>query len=635
MAYRALLRASITVAALSSLASVASAQRIQMPVGFRLTWIGARWQPDAKVVDQSGRPVAAALSYRIADPSVASVSSRGEVIARKPGNTRLWAVAGRDSASALIVVEQWPAKFTFSPSVVRFDAVGSRQPIAVLASDSAGVPIVGGSSRSGSCRSVNGRVASLAGDTVVSVANGTTWIRCSDRGGIADSIRVDVAQRPIVAMITNKPVLTRQRAAGDTFSVRVSARDRMQKEVADARFTWASLNPLVVSVDAITGRARAVGGGEARVIVQVGDVADSVLINVSGPAMQPLVAAAPVVDSTPKSRASLIVQEHFLYEGDTSYIQVNAYDSAGAQVGFAQLSYRLLDTAVAGRLDTARIIGRKSGQTKLLIRYAGLVDSAMVNVRPRPVGGSEGGAAAAAARAAFRAPEIPDSSAQQTRIRQDVDRIIHTDPNVGSRQQNLVLLTNAFGSVVEQLARTEAGVAEDRTGPVYGGAGSLILLQKLELAGTLRIGTLTSVDTTGETLAFKELEASAGLFPVRQLGIRAGMILRGEKSELATQTWMIPKVSLVNRATFIGDVFNTFLSFSVMPKALSRRSNGDDERGSLFSRGGEAGIEFRLPGSKGLNGGITYFVEQLSFDETTRVESLSAIRLRFGFNIGR
>ena len=634
MRYRALLRASITVAAVSSLASVASAQRIQMPVGFRLTWIGARWQPDAKVVDQNGRPVPTALSYRIADPTIASVSSRGEVTARKPGNTRLWVIAGRDSASALIVVEQWPARFTFSPAVVRFDAVGSRQPIAVLASDSAGVPIVGGSSRSGSCRSVNGRVASLAGDTVVSIANGTTWIRCSDRG-IADSIRIDVAQRPIVAMITNKPVLTRQRAAGDTFSVRVSARDRMQKEVADARFTWASLNPLVVSVDAITGRARAVGGGEARVIVQVGDVADSVLINVSGPAVQPLVAAVAVVDSTPKSRASLIVQEHFLYEGDTSYIQVNALDSAGAPVGFAQLSYRLLDTAVAGRLDTARIVGRKSGQTKLLIRYAGLVDSAVVNVRPRPVGGSGGGAAAEAARAAFRAPDIPDSSAQQTRIRQDVDRVIHTDPNVGSRQQNLVILTNAFGSVVEQLARTEAGVAEDRTGPVYGGSGSLILLQKLELAGTLRIGTLTSVDTTGETLAFKEFEASAGLFPVRQLGIRAGMILRGEKSELATQTWMIPKVSLVNRATFIGDIFNTLLSVSVMPKALSRRSGGDNERGSLFSRGGEAGIEFRLPGSKGLNGGITYFVEQLSFDETTRIESLSAIRLRFGFNIGR
>jgi hypothetical protein len=98
---------------------------------------------------------------------------------------------------------------------------------------------------------------------------------------------------------------------------------------------------------------------------------------------------------------------------------------------------------------------------------------------------------------------------------------------------------------------------------------------------------------------------------------------------------MIPKVSLVSRASFIGDVFNTYAVFSVMPKALSRRSGLDDERGSLFSRGGEAGVEFRLARATGLNGALTYFVERLSFDESDRVANLSAIRLRFGFNIGR
>jgi hypothetical protein len=628
-----LFRASTIVAALSALAGTARAQRIQMPVGYRLTWIGARWQADARVTDASGRPTNAPLSYRMDDVAVASVSPRGEVTARKPGHTRLWAVSGRDSASALIVVEQWPARFSFSPAIVRFDALASHQPLRVLASDSAGVPIVGGSTRIGVCRSVNDRVATLTGGDIVSVANGGTWIRCSDRG-IADSLRVDVAQRAVAAVITNKVPLSRQRVAGDTFSVRVQARDRMQKPVEDARPTWASLNPLVVSVDPVTGRGRAVGGGDTRVIVQVGDVADSVTISVGGAPVQAINTGPVAVDTTTKSKASLLAQELFVYEGETTYVVINAVDSAGNAAGLSELSYRLADTSIAARIDTARIIGRKSGQTRLIVRYAGMVDSAFINVRQRQVGTTASAADAEAARAAFRPPEIPDSASQQQRLRQAADQAIHTDPSLGATRQNLVVVTNAFGSIAEQLVRTESGI-EDRTGPIYGGSGSLILLQKLEFAGSLRLGSLTSVDTIGEQLDFKEFEASAGIFPVRGLGLRGGVILRGENTELAKQTWMIPKVSIVSRASFIGDVFNTYAVFSIMPKALSRRSGLDDERGSLFSRGGEAGVEFRLARATGLNGALTYFVEQLSFDESDRVENLSAIRLRFGFNIGR
>ena len=174
--------ASIVLAALSAMTGRAAAQRIEMPVGFRLTWIGARWQANARVVDSRGQPVATTLVYRMADPSVATVSSRGEVTAKKPGNTRLWAVAGKDSASALIVVEQWPARFSFSPASIRFDARDVKQPVRVLASDSAGVPIVGGSTRAGICRSVNPAVATLHADTVAAVANGSTWIRCGPFG---------------------------------------------------------------------------------------------------------------------------------------------------------------------------------------------------------------------------------------------------------------------------------------------------------------------------------------------------------------------------------------------------------------------------------------------------------------------
>jgi hypothetical protein len=626
--------ASMVVAALSAMSGRAQAQRIEMPVGYRLTWIGARWQANARVLDSRGQPTATTLTYRMADPSVATVSRTGEVTAKKPGNTRLWAVAGRDSASALIVVEQWPARFTFSPASIRFDARDVKQEVRVLASDSAGVPIVGGSIRAGVCRSVNTNVATLRADTVTAVANGSTWIRCADRG-IADSIRVTVQQRATSAFIVNKPVLTRQRAPGDTFSVRVTARDRMGKDVADARPTWASLNPLVVSVDPVSGRARAVGGGEARVIVQVGDVADSVSIPVSGNPIQLATAPVAPVDSAPKARAMLRAQEMFIYEGETTYVSLTAVDTAGAAVPFADLAIRIADTSIVRKLDTARIVGRKAGQSQFIVRYAGLADTATINVRTRSSGSLTSGLGGDSARAAFAMPRAVDSTRQHAAALQAARNAIFTDPNVRAIRQDLDVVTNAFGSVAEQLIRTDDGVIEDRTGPLYGGTANLTLYQKLELAGSFRLGTLASVDTIGENVKFKEAEGSVGIFPIRQLGLRAGVQLRGEDTELASQTWMIPKVSLVSRFSFIGNVFNTYGAFFIMPKAKSSRAGDDVETGSLFSRGAEAGLEFRLARATGLNGGLTYYVEQLSFDESQRTESFAAIRLRFGFNFGR
>lgn len=626
----ALFRATASAAALLLSAGAANAQRIQMPLGYRLTWIGARWNPGARVVDsKTGQAVAATLAYRVADPDIATVNTRGEVVARKPGTTRLWAVAGRDSASALIVVDQLTARYSFSPAAIRIDALTARQPIRVLASDSAGVPIVGGTNRVSTCRSVNDRVATLSGADVVAVGNGTTWIRCSDRG-LADSIRVDVQQRANSAQITNKVAL-RSRTAGDTFSVRVSTKDKSQKEISDARPSYVSLNPAAVSVDPVTGKARAVNGGEARIIAQVGDVADTVSVSVTGSTLAAVI-PQPVApsDTAPKSKAQLIAQEVFVFEGETIGISVMATDSAGEQRDLSGLTFRLLDTTVAKRVDSTSIVGRKSGQTQMVVRLGNLTDTTTVNVRPKSSVDSSQSSISLAGRTSFKAPTIPDSATEYRRRLSAVDDSIHTDPNLAAARLRFVVNPIAVGAIAEHLVRTEAGVLEDRTGPLYGGGGSLVFFQKLELTGVLRKGTLSSVDTIGEDLKVTEFEGNLGYFPIPQLGLRTGVVMRGEESKLATATWFVPKVSLVTRFTFIGDIVSCFAAISVLPKA--KFSGLDSLSGSLFSRGGEAGLDFRRAR---VNAGISYFVEQLTFTESDRFESFSAIRLKFGYNLGR
>lgn len=631
MRARTVARASIVVVALSLLAADASAQRIQMPVGYRLTWIGARWQVGARVVDPgTGRAVAAPLAYRMSDPTIASVNNRGEVVARKPGRTSVWAVSGRDSASALIMVEQWPARFAFSPASLRLDALGMRQPIRVVASDSAGVPIVGGASRVSACRSLNERIASINGSEVVAVGNGSTYIRCSDRG-LADSVRVDVQQRPVAAAITNKLQLNRRFTVGDTFSVRVVARDRLQKDVADARPTWASLSPSTVSVDPVTGKARAVNGGSAKIIVQVGDVADSTTVNIEGAALFSMPVVAATADTTTKRGAKITARETYLQENDTTYMDLSATDSAGQLLSLADLRVRVLDTAIAVRIDSARVWGKKLGSTKAVVSFGSLVDTLVISVRSRTVDGPGARYTGdTTAEAAFRPPPaFLDSIPVYQARRALVNDSITTNALRSATQQNLVVTPLGFVSIAEHLSKTEAGVIEDRTGAMYGGGGTLLLYQKFELGGAFRVGTLSSVQSVGSDLTVTEAEGSIGVFPIQQLGVRGGVILRGERDPIATQNWMVPKVSLVTRFTFIGDMFSTYAVLSVLPKASY---SGLDERGSLFSRGGEAGIDFRR---NWFSGGVTYYVEQLSFSESQRAHSFSSIRLRVGANLGK
>ncbi|MGH7679724.1 MAG: hypothetical protein ACRENU_14740, partial [Gemmatimonadaceae bacterium] len=118
------------LAALCLLAFHATASHAQVTferAGYRLTSIGERITVSGNLRDSRRQPVASTqIRWRIADPAIASVTPQGVVVSRKVGHTKLWAIAGNDSASALILVDQWAAKFDFIPPIVRLDAVGAK-----------------------------------------------------------------------------------------------------------------------------------------------------------------------------------------------------------------------------------------------------------------------------------------------------------------------------------------------------------------------------------------------------------------------------------------------------------------------------------------------------------------------------
>ena len=240
--------------------------------GYRLTALGARIAVSARVVDARRRAVPnRPIAYRTADPNIASVSPQGVVQSRKVGRTRIWAVSGTDSTSALLVVDQWAAKFAFLPAPMQFDALGAQVALVVQLRDASGNVIPGAIGRTTQCRPRDTLVVQLdAASKVKSKANGVTWIRCADRG-ISDSVRVEVAQRPARAMIERKLEIG-TKTVPDTFRLKMRAVDAKGENISNVRPTWASLNNNMVTIDPVSGLARAIGPGTARIVTQVADV---------------------------------------------------------------------------------------------------------------------------------------------------------------------------------------------------------------------------------------------------------------------------------------------------------------------------------------------------------------------------
>jgi hypothetical protein len=595
-------------------------------------------------VDSRRRPVANAnIRWRIADPTIASVNPQGIVVSRRVGYTKLWAVAGEDSASALILVDQWAAKFDFSPTVVRFDAVGAKLPLRVLVRDAAGHPINDPSRKTATCRSLNERVASLAPNGEVrSHTNGVTYVRCTDRG-IADSVRVEVRQRALRALITDK-LNFGAKVVGDTFRIRINAFDRAGDEIKEVQATWASLEPTVVSVDPLTGLARSVGPGEAKIVGQVGDATDTLNIQVAlSPGM-----AAPVVAGGDNLAAGLagdargpaLVMQSSLYlaEGDESPVAVSARDAFGATVNNPDVRLSSSDTAVVAVLPGRRVAARKSGVAYILGQFGTLRDSMQVSVRVKAVANAGGGADAAGAVAFVRPRFNLDSARARYRTRRDSAANAMRKQSVVAQYSGRMLSLSGVAGQAAHSTRLTSGFFETRTGLMYGGVAEVAPHRMLKGTVHFRMGTLLTNQPTGEDLKVTEAEGDLTFSPAPWFGIRGGYVMRNDQTDLATQHWTFPRASLVGRFPFVGGAVVNTMAISVLPFAKYTGhldGAGKELSPKPFSLGGEAGLELH---TGFFSAGVIYYVEKFTFpvlNGETRKDQFSTIRIRIGLQGGR
>ncbi len=152
-------------------------------------------------------------------------------------------------------------------------------------------------------------------------------------------------------------------AVGDTTTVSVSAADRFGNPVPDPAVTWMCEDTLVARM-AAAGRVLSVGGGETRVIVRSGGVADTVVVAVDQ--VVEAVTVTPAVDTLP---AGQLVQ-----------LSATASDSNGFAIPGTVFAWTSSDTTVATVDVTGRVAGRLAGLATISAEAAGVTGSADVVV---------------------------------------------------------------------------------------------------------------------------------------------------------------------------------------------------------------------------------------------------------------
>ena len=629
-------RTVLAAAILAALPLVGASAQVRFErTGYRFTSLGQKVKVSARVAGETRGPI----RWRVADTSIARVDARGVLESRQAGYTRLWGVAGGDSASALIVVDQWAATFDFVPSVLRLHAVGDRAALRIQARDANGFPVAGAERRAAACRAVNERIATLTGGAQVTArANGVTYIRCTDRG-VSDSVRVEVRQRAASATIVDKLGFT-NRVVGDTFRIRLSARDVSGGDIRDVQATWASLNPMVVSVDPLTGMARSVGAGVARIVAQVGDATDTVSIQVlPGAGIMPIAftdtgAAAP---GEMRGGATLFLQSLFLTVGDTA--RVAPRDAAGVTIANAEFRITSADPATVQTLSGQRVVAIRTGSTHVIVQFGGLRDSLLVSVREKAdamvMTAGETTGAIAFVRPTFNLDSarehnrrLLDSAAAEIRRQSAV-------PIYSGRKAAMTLLV---GHVTH--ATRDTNYLDKRSGMLYGVRAEVAPHRRLWISGTFRTGSLATTAASGEALNVTEAEVDVGVRPASWFAASAGYMRRATETQIARQRWEFPRISGTTRFDFVGGALTAVTGLSLLPAtrytgyldAQQKQINPDP-----FSFAGETGLELH---SGRLTVALMYYAERISFprvdnNATARTDQFSALRLRAGYQVGR
>jgi uncharacterized protein YjdB len=302
--------------------------------------------------------VPASIAWTSADPGVATVDGSGRVEGLTPGETLITAQAGEVSASVPVVVSRRPAQLLLEPANLTL-AFGQSQLLSAVVLDVRGdviqdAPVAWVSSSPQVVRAeADGTVRALAfGSAVVTATSGT----------VSAQAQVSV---PRVAVFVEVDPEAAELAVGDSVAFSATVRDGAGAVMMPPQVAWASSSPGVVEIDATTGVAVAISGGEAVITASRDGVEGTAIVSVE------------------REPAAVVVQpaQLFLLPEQTGQFTATVLDASGAPLSGIPVVWESANPSIAQiNPQTGAVLSTGFGTTTVTATAGSAVGTAQVTV---------------------------------------------------------------------------------------------------------------------------------------------------------------------------------------------------------------------------------------------------------------
>ena len=327
--------------------------------------VGRRLTLRATPFDARNTPlVNRAIAWTSSDPSIATVSSSGEVLALSVGTVRIRATVEGKFAEAIITVLPVPvASVIVAPSQVTLNP-GQTSQLTVTLSDSGGNVLTGRTITYGTSHPDIATVSTTG--LVTAVAEGSAQIQATSEGKTGIAV-ITVNPVPVASIrITPNAVTLR---VTQTAKLAAQAFDAQNRPLSNRRFTWISGAPAVATVNQ-SGDVTAVSTGIASVFAAAEGISASATVQVT------TVPVASVV-VTPSTLS--------LQTGGSAQLSAATRDSVGNLLVGRIVTWTSNADGVAVVSGTGRVTAVSTGTAMITATSEGQSGTALVTVANVPV----------------------------------------------------------------------------------------------------------------------------------------------------------------------------------------------------------------------------------------------------------
>ena len=297
------------------------------------------------------------VSWKSANPGVATVSNSGLVSGRAIGQTMVIAASKRSTDTAVVSVHAPIANIAVTPDSATI-LTGQSMRLSFSAYDKTGKSIGQISNSSAKWQSSDPTVATVSNDGVVSgMSRGITSITLIING---KSARAFVRISPLpVARVVLSPAPSANMKAGGTLKLSAEAQDSTGKALSDWIVVWQSADSSVATVSS-SGTVTAYKAGSTVVTAIAGNKQ-----------AQTTVFATPAVIYS----VAVLVNASSIQIGQTTQAAATAYDSSGNQISGRPVTWSSGSPSIATVSSSGGITGVANGKAKIIATVDGITGS--------------------------------------------------------------------------------------------------------------------------------------------------------------------------------------------------------------------------------------------------------------------